>query len=138
MKVSTKIITGFLALMLLGMILLVNQLTAIHQMQNVNRELSELNVMSATTVLQVQKLADLLGEDSKKYFASLDPLYERQMTGFRSDFLEDLDRLRETAKSAREQTELAKLADALNAYWQVYNKLKEQKKNWDPDTFLRT
>ena len=48
MKVSSKIYCGFLLLMLLAIVVLGNELQAIHQMQLVNQKLSELNVKSAT------------------------------------------------------------------------------------------
>src|SRR5262245_9350287 len=133
MKVSSKIILGFFVLMMLAIVVLANQLAAIHQMQTVNRELSEINVMSATTVLRMQKLADLLGDDSKKYFAALDPLYDHQISGFRNDFIEDLRRLRVNLRAEKEQTATAKLTEAIDEYWTVFNALKEQGKAWDPD-----
>src|SRR5438093_1098678 len=133
MKVSSKTILGFLSIMLVAMVILGHQLSAIHQMQAVNRDLSEINVKSATTVLEMQKLAALLGEDSRKYFAGRDPIYDEQIAGFRNDFLEDLVRLRQTANSDREQAQLAKLREALDDYWLVFNRLKQQNKTWDPD-----
>ena len=133
MKVSSKTILGFLSIMLVAMVILGHQLSAIHQMQAVNRDLSEINVKSATTVLEMQKLAALLGEDSRKYFAGRDPIYDVQIAGFRNDFFEDLVRLRQTANSDREQAQLAKLREALDDYWLVFNRLKQQNKTWDPD-----
>jgi len=133
MKVSSKIISGFLVLMLLALVALGNQLSAIHEMQAVHKELSEYNVSSATTVLELQKFAELLDEDARKYFASLDPLYDEQIQGFRNDFLHDLTRLRETAKSPEEKTELRKLSEALDEYWAAFNEVKLQKKILDSD-----
>ncbi len=133
MRVSRKIISGFLVLTLLAVVIVGNQLNAIHQMQHVNRDLSEINVVSATTALHIKKLVDLLDEDSQKYFAGLDSVYEHQITGLRSDFLEDLARLRQTANSEHERAETAKLAEALEDYWLVFNRLKQQNQTWDPD-----
>jgi two-component system sensor histidine kinase GlrK len=133
MKVSSKIISGFLVLMLLALVVLGHQLSAIHQMQAVNRELSEINLRSATTVVEMQRLADLLGEDAYKYFLLLDPQYDRQIGDLRNDFLQHLSLLRENAKSERERTEVTKLSAAVEQYWNVYNILKQQKKAWDPD-----
>src|SRR5438093_1298890 len=133
MKVSSKTILGFLSIMLVAMVILGHQRSAIHQMQAVNRQLAEINVKSATTVLEMQKLAALLGEDSRKYFAGRDPIYDVQIAGFRNDFFEDLVRLRQTANSDREQAQLAKLREALDDYWLVFNRLKQQNKTWDPD-----
>src|SRR5262249_27970006 len=131
MKVSSKIISGFLVLMLLAIVVVSNQISVIHQMQAVNRDLSEINIKSATIVLGMQRNADLLGDDSKKYFSGLDPLYERQTADLRNDFLEGLARLRQTARSDHEKVELAKLQEALDDFWAVFNQLKQQNKTWD-------
>src|SRR5262245_29744286 len=130
MKVSSKIIAGFLALMLLAFIVVANPLTAIHQMQAVNRDLS-LSVKSVTKVFALQAVADPLGNDSKKYFAGLDPFYEQQMMHLRDEFLEDLGDLRETASSEPEQAQLVKLREALDDLLLVFNTLKQQNKAWD-------
>src|SRR5262245_56312137 len=134
MKVSSKIILGFLVLMVLAGIVVVNQLSAIHQIRAANHDLSEINVKSATIVQEMQRYVDLFRDDSKKYFALNDPLtYERQIAGLRTDFLDDVARLRPTAKSEREQAELAKLEQALEDFWAIFNRLKKQKQTWDPD-----
>src|SRR5262245_24726245 len=126
MKVSSKIISGFLVLMMLAIIVIANQLSAINQMEAANRELFEINLKSATTVIELQKLADLIGEDSKKYFALNDPVeYARQIEEVRSDFIEDLARLRQTANSERQQKEIVALQQALDGYWDVFNQLKQ-------------
>src|SRR5262245_44722967 len=133
MKVSSKIISGFLVLILLAIVVLANQLSAIHQMQAVNRELSEINVKSARTVLEMQELAELLEEYARKYFeVALDTQYDGQISGTRSDFIELLARLGQTANSEREKADLVKLTEALDGYWSVYNRLKKQKRTWDP------
>src|SRR5689334_19592837 len=122
MKVSSKIILGFLVLMVLAILVAGNQLSAIHQMQAVNHDLSEINVKSATIVLEMEKLADLLGEDAKKYFSLSEPLqYERQLADVHDDFLEGLAGLRSNAKSEGEQKEIARLEEALDDFWGVFN-----------------
>ena len=133
MKVSSKIIAGFLFLMLLGVLVVANQIKAIDQMQAVNRDLLEINVTTATTVLEILRQADLLADDSKKYFAGLDPSYEQQTAALRNDFIEDLVRLGQNARSEREQAELTKLREALDDFWLVFNERKQQNKTWDPD-----
>src|SRR5262245_38703510 len=139
MRVSSKIIAGFLAVMLLAIIVVANQLMAIQQLRTVNQNLSEIDVAkSAITVLDMQRAADVLGDDAQKYFTGLDPLYERQMMHVRDDFLEDFDRLRQTATSEPEQAQLAKLRESLDDLLLVFDRLKQQKKLWDepPDLTL--
>src|SRR2546421_10014317 len=112
MKVSSKIILGFLVLLSVVAGVLAYQFSAIRQIQSANRELSEINVVSAKTALQMQKLAGLLGEDSLKYFSGLDSIYAQQIVDFRADFIESLVRFRKNAKSEREQAEAEKLGRA--------------------------
>jgi hypothetical protein len=134
MKVSSKIIAGFLTVMLLALVVIGYQLFAIGQMQHVNSDLSEINLKSATTVVEMQRLADLLGEDSKKYFGLFvpDPGYDKQIAEIRSDFIDDLNRLRQTVTSPREQLEIVRLREALDGYWLVFNRLKAENA-WNRD-----
>jgi signal transduction histidine kinase len=131
MRVSSKIIAGFLALMLFAIIVVANELVAIRQLQAVNRDLGEINVNTATTILEMLKAGDLLSEDSRKYFAGLDPLYERLMFNNRDDYLEYLGRLRQTARSEREQAQIAKCRETLDDLLLVFAKFKQQKTTWD-------
>src|SRR5437762_2755244 len=133
MRVSSKIISGFLILMLLTLAVLANQFAVIHQMQTVNRNVAEFNVTSATTVLRMKELATLLTDNTKRYFASPDPTYTALIDGFRKDFLEQLAELRKTARSQGERAETEKLSAALDDFWSAFNRLKEQKQSLDPD-----
>jgi signal transduction histidine kinase len=135
MKVYSKINSGFLVVMLLAMVVILIQLNAIRQMQGVNRDLSEINVKSAATVLELQRFADLLGDDSRKYFALIepDPVYESQIAELRRDFIDDLTRLSQRPLSPREQKELVRLREALDDYWLVFNRLKNHNQAFDPE-----
>ena len=79
MKVSSKIIAGFLILMLVALVALANQLSVIHQMQAINHDLSEINMNLASKALRMEQLASIIEEDSRKFFATRDALYERQI-----------------------------------------------------------
>src|SRR5437588_2332905 len=127
MKVSSKIVSAFLVLMLLAVVVLGNQLTVIYQMQNVNRDLFELDMTAATTVLDIQQLTEIIKDDSRKYFAVDDPTgYEKQLTEFRGDFLEDLAKLQKTARFETERIATQKLSEALDDYWKAFNRLKQE------------
>jgi signal transduction histidine kinase len=132
MKVSSKIVAGFLFLILLAIVLLINHLSAIHQIQSANRELSQINIVSAKTALQMQKLADLIDEVTKKYFSALDRGYERQVIDNREEFQRDIFRLRETATSTREKSEIERLQTSLDDYWAAFKRVKEQKRALGP------
>src|SRR5215475_14989879 len=126
MKVSNKIISGFLIAMLLAILVLANQLRVVHQMQNVNRVISDIDVNAATTALETVKLAKDIRDDSKKYFGVDPKAYEGQLTDDRTYFLEHIQQLDETARSDSEHAAITKLREALDAYVDVFNRLKEQ------------
>ena len=132
MKVTSKIISGFLILMLLGVVVLAHQLSVIHQMRTANHDLSEIDVTSATTVLHMKELAALLNDNTRRYLVGLDPAYAGLIDDFRNDFIEELTRLRKTVRSERERAETEKLAAALDDSWRAFNRLKDQNQAFDP------
>jgi two-component system sensor histidine kinase GlrK len=133
MKVSSKISAGFLFLMLLAMVVLGNLLTVIHQMQRINRDLSEINMNAASTVLHLEELAATIQEDSRKYFATGDSIYDRQIADLRDEFLDSIAALRKTAGSDQERTEIKNLSNALDNYWNVFTEIKNRNQNSSAD-----
>src|SRR5437879_1117967 len=126
MKVSSKIIAGFLILMLVGLVALANQLSVIHQMQAINHDLSEINMNLASTALRMQELASIVAEDSRKFLVTHDAIYERQIAEIRQEFLGNLEILEKTGRSKREIAENEKLRSAITNYWDVFNRIKRQ------------
>ncbi len=133
MKVSNKIISGFLVAMLLAIAVLANQLRVVHQMQNVNQVISDVDVNAARTALDMKTLADDITEDSRKYFAVLDPIYEQKLVDHRAEFLDDIAQLDKAALNDSEHAAITKLRQALDDYWAAFNRLKEQNRKWDSD-----
>ncbi len=133
MKFSSKIIAGFLVLMLLAVIVLANQLNVIHRMQTINRELSDINMNAVSAALRMQEVAGVIKEDSRKYFATADPIYDQQITDLREEFQTSLAGLQKNARSDRERAETEKLASALENYWNLFNKTKKQDHQSDAD-----
>src|SRR5215831_15964066 len=133
MKVSSKIISGFLVLMLLAISVVAYELSVVYQMQAVNRELADIDIKAAATALDMEKVSDLLDEYSKKYFGGLDALYDKKTAGYRDDLLEDLGQLQKAAHSDSERAATGKVREALDSYWRVYNKLKELHLDLDSD-----
>src|SRR5215831_12979456 len=120
MKVSNKIISGFLVAMLLAIAVLANQLRVVHQMQNVNRVISDVDMNAARTALDMQKIADDITEDSKKYFAGLDDIYEQKLVEHRSDFLVAIAQLDKAALNDSERAAITKLREAVDCYWAAF------------------
>ncbi len=133
MKVSSKIIAGFLILMLVGLVALANQLSVIHQMQAINHDLSEINMNLASRALRMQELASIVAEDSRKFFVTHDAIYERQIAEIRQEFLANLEILEKTGRSKREVAENEKLRRAVTNYWDVFNRIKGQGRVSNPD-----
>src|SRR5262245_1680074 len=119
MKVSTKIISGIGILLVFSFFALVTQLFVVRQLELMTRDLADVNMSSATTALHMMRLAETLTDDSRKYLALRDPLYEQQVTLLRDNFAQDLAHLEKTSRSDRERRETAQLVKALDEYWKV-------------------
>jgi two-component system sensor histidine kinase GlrK len=132
MRVSSKIFSGFLIVMLLSVLILAHQLSVVHQMQAVNQDLLAISFESGTNVLRMQKLIEQLEENARKYLSVLDPIYHGLILDDRQEFLERLALLRTTAVSERERTEAEKFGHAMDEYWRAYNELKQQNNAFDP------
>src|SRR5438034_6587630 len=102
MKVSSKIIAGFLILMLVGLVALANQLSVIHQMQAINHDLSEINMNLASRALRMQERASIVAEDARKFFVTHDAIYKRQIAESRQECLAKLEILEKPGRSKRE------------------------------------
>src|SRR5579883_3496138 len=131
MKVSSKIRSGFSILMLLATIVVAYELSVIHQMQSVTRDLSELDMNVATTTLRLEKLADNVDEYSKKYFALYDPqepdpTYEQGIPSLRMEFLDNLAKLKKGARTPNVKAAADRLQEAFDNYWKIFNDLKQQ------------
>jgi len=133
MKVSSKIIAGFLILMLVALVALANQLSVIHQMQAINHDLSEINMNLASKALRMEQLASIIEEDSRKFFATRDALYERQIAEIRQEFVSNLEFLAKTGRSKTEASQTEKLSNALSNYWDVFNRARNDPRASDPD-----
>src|SRR5207247_10156088 len=102
MKVSSKIIAGFLILMLVAIVAIANQLSVIHQMQAINHDLSEINMNLASTALRLQELASIVAEASRKFLVTHDAIYERQIAEIRQEFLGKLEILEKPGRTKPE------------------------------------
>src|SRR5262245_28950927 len=110
MKVSSKIIAGFLILMLLAVIVAAYQRSIIRQMQAINRDISEIDMNAALTALRTQELAAVILEDSRKYFVTTDPsIYDGLIGEARQELLDDIGMLGKSGRSDRERAETQKL-----------------------------
>jgi two-component system sensor histidine kinase GlrK len=134
MKVTSKIISGFLILMLLAVVVLAYELTVIRQLKAVNHDFSEIDMSAASTALDAEKLAEIMVKNSERFFAveEHDEYYEH-LTEERGYFIEDLRTLRRTSRFDAERAAVLKLQEAFDQYWLAFNAVREQNKTWDPE-----
>jgi two-component system, NtrC family, sensor histidine kinase GlrK len=109
MRVSTKTVSGFGILFVLACIGLAYQVSVLHQMQSINRDLSAVNFRSASTALRTMQLSDTLEEFTQKFFATGDPIYEHQLEGVAQEFLTNIADMRSTVRTDRERAEVQRL-----------------------------
>jgi two-component system sensor histidine kinase GlrK len=126
MKVSTKVICGLGILMLLAFAALGYQVSVIHQMQSINRDLSAINFQAGFVTLNLSQLSRTIDEFSKKYFIAADPIYERKLEELRGEFGEGLAELQKTVRTDREHLAVGQLSQALDDYWQIFNRVKRE------------
>jgi len=133
MKVSSKIISGFLILMLLAIVVVAYELSVIYQMQGVNKELADIDINAAATALDMDKATERLDEYSRKFLVTLEPLYDKKTVDKRDEFLVDLGYLQNAARSKSELATMEQVREALESFWGVYNNLKQQHLDLDTD-----
>jgi signal transduction histidine kinase len=135
MKVSSKIRSGFLILMLLALVVLANQLSVVHQMQAINQQLSDINFNAALTTLRMLQLNDTIDKDSRKHFSTPggDPLYYQLVAQDLKEFSAEIAVLEKTIDTDKEVAEAAKLSKALDEYSKIFNRTSKQDEPVDPD-----
>lgn len=115
MKIANKIGLGYAILILLIVAVFSYQLTLIHQMQAITRDLGGLNFQSALRSLQLLRDLEQVKEFTQKLFATGgDPGYAGQLTEMRRSFSTSLDELQALALSPSEQEQ----ADQLALLWE--------------------
>src|SRR5437867_1275329 len=131
MRVSTKTVSGFGILLGLACIGLAYQVSVIHQMQSINRDLSAINFRASSIALRTIDLGDTIEEFTRKYFVAGDPIYERQLEGVRQEFLANLMDLRSTVRSDRERSAVDRLFLTFDEYSNGFKHHKSQNERAD-------
>src|SRR5438874_196769 len=128
MRVSTKTVSGFGILLVLACIGLAYQVSVLHQMQSINRDLSAVNFRAASTALRTMQLGDTLEEFAQKFFATGDPIYEHQLEGVEQEFLNNIADMRNTVRSDRERSEVRRMALTFDEFQSEFADRKQQLK----------
>ncbi len=131
MRVSTKIIGGFGILLMVAIAALAYQVRLIHELQLINRGLSQVNLEAAATVQTTEQQILDLEVDCKKYFLlNGDRTYEHVMFDHRNQYSTDLGALSKNAKTPRELAALKELSSAWSIFWRDFD---EEKSRLSPD-----
>jgi signal transduction histidine kinase len=136
MRVSTRTVSGFGILLVLACIGLAYQVSVLHQMQSINRDLSAVNFRAASIALRTMQLSDTLEEFARKFFVAGDPIYEHQFEGVEQEFQDNITDMRNTVRSDRERSEVERLALTFEEFRKLFADRKEQlkqKQQHEPD-----
>src|SRR5262245_45145152 len=136
MRVSTRTVSGFGILLVLACIGLAYQVSVLHQMQSINRDLSAVNFRAASIALRTMQLSDTLGEFARKFFVAGDPIYEHQFEGVEQEFQDNITDMRNTVRSDRERSEVERMALTFDEFRKLFADRKEQlkqKQQHEPD-----
>lgn len=118
MKIASKISTGFGVLIALIVAVLSYQISLIHQMQSINRDLSGIDFRSAILSLQLLRDIDQVEEFTRKFFATAgDPDYASQLDGMREAFSQRIADIQKLPVSAAERQQ----AEELSRQWRQFS-----------------
>jgi two-component system sensor histidine kinase GlrK len=111
MRISNKIASGYTILIVLIVVVFSYQLSLIHQMQSITRDLGGLNFRSALLSLELLRDLEQVKEFTLKLFATGgDPGYAGQLEEMRRAFTLSLEDLKTLEVSPAEKTEINELA----------------------------
>lgn len=110
MKIAAKIALGYGVLIALILAALSYQVSWVHQMQSVNKNLSGINFRGAIICLQLLRDLDQVEEFTRKFFVTGgDPGYASRVEEMRDAFTRGLEEVRLLRLSAKENEEIARL-----------------------------
>jgi len=115
MKVSTRIIAGYVILILLTVAVFSYQVYMILQLNAINTQLSQVNVENALKSLQLQYDESLIEEWAQKYYGTGDPDYKISFELAGRDFETDLMNLQPTVTSEAELEAIRKVSRSWKA-----------------------
>jgi signal transduction histidine kinase len=116
MRVSTRIISGFIILMTLGLVALAYQVLSIHRMQDINADLSAINFRAAAVILRLDHDAEAIHEFTEKRFTTGDPIYDSLLDQVVQEFDQEIADLQMTVGPNSPIVEVTRLVAAWNDY----------------------
>ncbi len=116
MKISEKIIAGYIILIILMAGAIAFEVLAIHRIQAISLGLSQVNFRARLAALQLMRDRDLVDEYCRKYFTNGDPDFIPVIGQRQKEFEATLADVKKNGRSKTEQTEVERLEDQWNAF----------------------
>lgn len=116
MKIATKLTVGYGILIALMIAVLGYQVTLIHTMNSINRDLSQMNFHAAMISLQLLREVDQLDEYTKKLFITRDAGYAQRLAEIRQSIGKELAEIQPLGRSELESEALGKLSGVWGNY----------------------
>ncbi len=118
MKIATKIISGYGALIVIMSILMAYQVFAIYRLETTLQNLSSVDFRIGRLSLELMRARDLVEEFTRKFFIREDPGYEYQLGEHKGSFERTLAELRSKVRSRREADEIDRVVRDWAAFLQ--------------------
>ncbi len=110
MRIATRIGTGYAILIALILAVLTYQVSRLHQMESINRNLSGINFRAAEVSLRIWRDLDQAEEFTKKFYATeADPGYASSVAEMRDAVSQELQELESLRLSGQEQEDARRL-----------------------------
>ena len=119
MKLSSKISLGYAVVIALMVGMLIYQSSIIHQMQEVNRRLSQVNFRAANLSDQLRQTLDPIEEFTRKFVVTRDPGYRRQVKERQDLFEQHLEQIDSLPLSEQYRSGI----ESILQLWQRYRKV---------------
>jgi len=131
MRVSTKIIVGYGALILLTLAVLLYQATVIWNLNVINKKLSEVHISNAKTCIDVLYQQGLIEDFGAKYFETGEPQYKAQFRSAGIDLETYLNKLQESKITDSEIQAITRVYLAWKAVQTTINAQPERRQSRD-------
>lgn len=126
MKIATKLTAGYGILIAVLITVLAYQVSLIHTMKSINRDLSQMNFRTAMISLQLLRDVDQIEEYTRKFFITKDSRYTRRLTEIRESFQKGLSEITLLSRSPQASRALSDLSLRWESYSLVAAGLESQ------------
>lgn len=117
MKIATKLTAGYGILIAVLIAVLAYQVSLVHTMKSINRDLSQMNFRTSMISLQLLRDVDQIEEYTRKFFITKDSGYARRLTEIRESFQKGLSEVTLLGQSPQ----VSRALSDLSLRWESYS-----------------